>query len=82
MAKTMAVIANGMVKNLIWCADNVPETDVRIDPKDRPVGIGDTYLDGVFYRDGTPVQTPLEAALAELADAKAALELLGVTTDV
>lgn len=81
MAKSMALVSGGTVVNLLWCPDNAQPTDSLLDIGDRPVGIGDTYADGKFYRDGEEVLTPLEAALAELADAQAALALLGVTAD-
>ena len=68
MAKTMAVIDGGIVVNMIWCSDYTPETDTRKDLGDRPVGIGDTYTDGHWYRDGEEVLTPLEQAQKELAD--------------
>lgn len=44
---------------------------------DRPVGIGDTYSEGKFYRDGKEVLTSQE----EIAQYKAALNTLGVVTD-
>lgn len=81
MAKSMALIDNGIVVNMLWCSDNAQPTDSLIDISDRPVGIGDTYSGGKFYRDGAEVLTELEALKAELADAKAALEMLGVTAD-
>ena len=62
MAKTMAVLENGVVVNILWCSDGEPETDTLIDPEDRPVGIGDTYKDGKWYRDGVEILTPLEQA--------------------
>lgn len=62
MAKTMAVITQGVVTNVIWCSDYTQETDTRKDPADRPVGIGDTYSDGKWYRDGVEILTPLEEA--------------------
>lgn len=68
MAKTMAVIAEGVVTNVIWCSDYTPETATRKDPGDRPVGIGDTYADGRWYRDGVEILTPLEQAQKELAE--------------
>lgn len=68
MAKTMAVIDAGIVINTIWCSDYTPETATRKDPGDRPVGIGDTYSDGKWYRDGVEILTPLEQAQKELAD--------------
>jgi len=42
MAKTMAVLDDGTVTNMIWCSEAEPETDSLKDPADRPVGIGDT----------------------------------------
>lgn len=68
MAKNMAVITYGVVTNVIWCSDYTPETATRKDPGDRPVGIGDTYSDGKWYRDGVEILTPLEQAQKELAD--------------
>ena len=62
MAKTMAVIDNEVVVNMIWCNDNTPDTETQKDPGDRPVGIGDTYSDGKWYRDGVEILTPLEQA--------------------
>ena len=66
MAKSMAVVNNGVVTNIIWCADNTPETGTWVNCDDRPVAIGDTYADGKFYRDGTEVLTPLEDAQAQV----------------
>ena len=62
MAKSMALIENGTVVNMLWCSDSQPETDTIINPADRPVGIGDTYSNGKFYRDGVEILTPLEEA--------------------
>ena len=70
MAKSMARIENGLVTNMLWCSDSEPETATLIDPDDRPVGIGDTYSGGKFYRDGEEVLTPLEEALKENAEYK------------
>lgn len=84
MAKSMAVIEDGIVTNMIWCSDAAPETDIRKDPGDRPVGIGDTYSDGRWYRDGVEILTPLEEALKKNAEYEAALSeiesALGVNT--
>ena len=66
MAKSMAVVNNGVVTNIIWCTDNTPQTATWLNCDDRPVAIGDTYADGKFYRDGTEVLTPLEDAQAQL----------------
>ena len=88
MAKSMALVENGVVVNILWCSDRESETETLIDTADRPVAIGDSYESGKFYRNGEEVLTPLEEArkqleemALELADAKAALELLGVSTD-
>lgn len=62
MAKTMAVIDDSVVVNMEWCDDYTPETDTMKDPGDRPVGIGDTYFSGRWYRDGVEILTPLEQA--------------------
>lgn len=62
MARSMALIENGIVTNVLWCSDSQPETTSLINPADRPVGIGDTYSDGKFYRDGVKILTPLEEA--------------------
>lgn len=81
MAKSMAQIVNGRVANMLWYSENTQSNDNLIDVGDRPVGIGDTYVDGKFYRNGAEVLTELEALRAELADARAALEMLGVSAD-
>ena len=73
MAKSMASIENGVVSNILWCADREPETDSLIYTADRPVGIGDTYTDGKFYRDGAEILTPLEEALKQNAEYEQAL---------
>lgn len=82
MAKSMALIENGTVANMLWCSDSEPETDILLDPADRPVAIGDTYSNGKFYRDGVEILTPLEEALKTNAEYEAALseieEALGV----
>ena len=73
MARSMALIENGTVANMLWCSDREPETDALIDTADRPVGIGDTYTDGKFYRDGAEILTPLDEALKQNAAYEAAL---------
>lgn len=73
MAKSMALIENGAVTNMLWCSDSEPETDTLIDPADRPVAIGDTYSGGKFYRDGVEIPTPLEDALKKNSEYEGAL---------
>lgn len=82
MAKNMALIENGVVTNMLWCSDSEPETESLIDPADRPVGIGDTYSDGKFYRDGVEILTPLEAAQKQNAEYEAALSEIEEALDV
>lgn len=83
MAKTMAVVNNGVVSNIIWCADNTQQTATWLNCDDRPVAIGDTYSGGKFYRDGVEILTPLEEAQKQIAEYEAALSeietALGVT---
>ena len=77
-----ALITNGVVNNIIWLYDgNAQEFPDAVKLGDRPVGIGDTYTDGKFYRDGVEVLTPLEQAQAEIDAYKAALNELGVETE-
>ena len=53
---------------------NIIEMDKRNEPYfpnavyagDRPVGMGDTYTEGKFYRDGKEVLTALEEANNEI----------------
>ena len=70
MAKSMALIENGAVTNVLWCSDSEPETATLVNPADRPVAIGDTYSGGKFYRDGEEILTPLEEAVKENAEYK------------
>lgn len=73
MAKSMALIENGIVTNMLWCSDSQPETDTLKSPGERPVGIGDTYSGGKFYRDGVEILTPLEETLKKNAEYESAL---------
>lgn len=73
MAKSMALIENGTVANMLWCSDSEPDTDSLINPTDRPVAIGDTYSNGKFYRDGVEILTPLEEALKKNTEYESAL---------
>ena len=66
MAKSMALVANGVVVNVLWCSDRESETETLIDTADRPVAIGDSYERGKFYRNGEEVLTPLEEARKQL----------------
>ena len=77
-----ALIDNGLVTNIIALNDrNASDFPTAVKLGDRPVGIGDTYADGKFYRDGVEVLTPMEQAQAEIDAYKAALNELGVETE-
>lgn len=77
-----ALIVDGVVSNIISLHPaNAAEFPSAVPMNDLMVEIGDTYADGVFYRNGERVLSPIEQAQAEAADMQAALELLGVTVD-
>ena len=77
-----ALIDNGIVSNVIVLNDrNASDFPAAVKLGDRPVGIGDTYADGKFYRDGMEVLTPLESAQEEIEQYKTALQTLGVETE-
>ena len=73
-----AIIENGAVTNIIALrSTNAGEFPSAVALHDRPVGIGDSYQDGKFWRDGEEVLTAQE----EIEQYKAALQTLGVVTD-
>lgn len=73
-----AVITDGLVSNIIALRSaNAGEFPGAVALHDRPVGIGDTFSDGKFWRDGEEVLTAQE----EIEQYKAALQTLGVVTD-
>ena len=77
-----ALITDSIVTNIIALNDrNAGDFPTAVKLGDRPVGIGDTYADGKFYRDGVEVLTPMEQAQAEIDAYKAALNELGVETE-
>ena len=77
-----AIVTDGIVTNVIALNDrNASDFPAAVKLGDRPVGIGDTYADGKFYRDGVEVLTPMEQAQAEMTEYKAALQELGVETE-
>ena len=73
-----AIVTGGAVTNVIVLREtNVVDFPGAAALHDRPVGIGDTYSEGKFYRDGEEVLTAQE----EIEQYKAALQTLGVVTD-
>jgi hypothetical protein len=74
MAKNMARIENGVVINIEWFSDNQEQTESLIDLADRPAGIGDSYIDGKFYRNGVEILTPIEEYQKLLQNAEIAYE--------
>lgn len=77
-----ALITDGIVTNVIALNDrNASDFPTAVKLGDRPVGIGDTYTGGKFYRDGVEVLTPLEAAQSEIEIYKSAITELGVETE-
>ena len=74
-----AIIENGAVANIIALRSaNAGEFPGAVALHDRPVGIGDTYSEGKFYRDGEEVLTTSE----ENEILRSALQTLGVETEV
>lgn len=73
-----AIVTGGAVTNVIalW-ETNAGEFPDAVALHDRPVGIGDTYSEGKFWRDGEEVLTAQE----EIEQYRAALQMLGVVTD-
>lgn len=71
-----AIVTDGTVTNVIELRPGVTWPGA-VALGDRPVGIGDSYADGKFYRDGAEIMTAAE----ENATLRAALETLGVETD-
>lgn len=82
LVSNYALVEDGTVVNVIWLAEgNEGEFPGAVRLGDRPVAVGDTYDGEKFYHAGAEVLTPLEAAQAEAAAYKAALETLGVNTE-
>ena len=72
-----ALIENGIVTNIIFLlptnADDFPNA---VPIGDIPVGIGDTYENGDFYRDGEVLKSSLEMTNERVAMVEEALEIL------
>ena len=77
-----ALIENGVVTNIIWLNErNEAEWPNAVRLGERIVEVGDTYIDGKFYRDGNEVLTALEIVQLESETYKTALQILGVNTE-
>ena len=74
-----AIVKNGVVINTV--VSNYPIDDTWIPTDGVSVQIGDTYDGESFFRDDEKILTEEEKLRRELADMRAALELLGVTLD-
>ena len=62
-----AMVIEGKVTNIIEMDKrNEQHFPSAVYIGDRPVGIGDTYTDGKFYRNGVEVLTALEEANNEI----------------
>lgn len=62
-----AMVIEGKVTNIIEMNKrNEQYFPSAVYTDDKPVGIGDTYTDGKFYRDGKEVLTALEEANNEI----------------
>lgn len=72
-----AQIKGGKVVNVLSIRQaQAPEFPDCVPMNDIPAGIGDTYEDGRFYRDGVEVKSLAQ----ELAEAKEILAILGGET--
>lgn len=77
-----AIIENGAVTNIIALRPtNAGEFPGAVALQDRPVGIGDSYQDGKFWRDGEEVLTPAEEIAAMQTAAVVALRFVTVDND-
>ena len=78
MQKAVINISTGEVENIIEYADRgvairLPLGYEVYDCSYTAVQLGDTFEDGVFYRDGVPVESiPTEAQRLELVEAELA----------
>lgn len=54
-----ALIVDGIVENIIWLHPmSSGDFPAAVPTNDLPVQIGDVYIDGKFYRNGTEVVIP------------------------
>lgn len=65
-----AIIENGIVTNIVWLHPSTPFPNA-VPYGDISVEIGDTYENGMFYRDG-------EQIVSVVGDMQDALNMMGV----
>ena len=68
MAKTMGLLEDNVIVNLLWCSNSEEETDTLKEVGDYELRIGDTFEDGKWYRDGFELLAPLEEAELKAAE--------------
>lgn len=69
-----ALVQGGVVTNIIWLdPNNADDFPAAVPISEVSAGIGDTYADAAFWRDGIRLLTPLEAAEANVAALDAAV---------
>ena len=77
-----AIVTGGAVTNVIALREtNAGEFPGAVALHDRPVGIGDSYQDGKFWRDGEEVLTAAEEIAAMQTAAVAVLRFVTVDND-
>lgn len=91
MAKTMAVVTDNIVTNLVWCPDNQKETDTLKNLTDRTTCIGGTYKQedlttedlarkiNLLQEENAVLKSTIATLNDENTDMKAALDILGVS---
>lgn len=77
-----AIVTGGAVTNVIALREtNAGDFPGAVALHDRPVGIGDTYSDGKFYRDGEELLTAAEEIAAMQTAAVVALRFVVADND-
>lgn len=72
MAKSMALVEDGVVVNALWCSDYESETESlkSTDNLVSKVRIGDTFDGAHFYHDGECILTQNEQNALEISNLK------------
>ena len=77
-----AIVTGGAVPNVLALREtNAGDFPGAVALHDRPVGIGDTYSEGKFYRDGEELLTAAEEITAMQTAAVAALRFVVADND-